>query len=378
MGRVGVVGFGAGIADGGSDASAGPRLLRRGTRRYVAVDDASFWLLPSILEPSVLRLPGSRSSAYSNSSSYSAREVGRDAARELGRDVARNTASGDSSSRSPKAGDDAPVRDARDSGRSSERDSAREADRMCVRDGGRVDALSDRLCVRDGGRIDALSLRWCDRDGGRDVDTPRAARLAVVDDARREVCDEAVGGGARTDRDNAGASGDGIPGRCGRDRADFRSWPNAVRSNGEAGSLRRTRWPLATGVSSLSETKTQFVGENNPSLALSPANVVTVVDLDSCETRWCAADKVAEVAEGGNRLELPMVDPGAETSRFDTRVFSLSSVALMRAWRSCRSLNPFVFAVRVVPLLMLPAARTAVALAPLLMLLTTRAVPGEG
>lgn len=284
------------------------------------------------------------------------REPARDPGRDSELDGTRKTDSR-RSPESPKAGDAAPVRDAL-------RESARECERVWLRLGGRVDELSVRRCVRDGGRIVALSLRWCDRDGGRDVDTPKPARL-VVDDVNRDDCDRAWGG-ARTERDSAGASGDGIPGRWGRDRADFRSWPNVDRSNGDAGSLRRgAPWPLATGVSSLSDTNTQFVGENSPSGPLSPAKVVVVVDLASCDTRlWVAVEfRLADVADVGNRLLPPIVDPGVETLRFDTRVFSRSSVALMRAWRSCRSLKPFVFAARLVPLLML---------------LTARAVPGEG
>lgn len=280
----------------------------------------------------------------------------RDPARDADRDDCRNMDSGDIRD-SPSPGDDAPVRDPL-------RDSARECERVWLRLGGRVDELSVRRCVRDGGRIDTLSLRWCDREGGRDVDTPRPARLAV-DDVNRDACDEAWGG-ARTDRDNAGASGDGIPGRWGSVRPDFRSVPKVERSNGDAGSLRRgTPWPLAVGVSSPSDTKTQFVGENKLSCALSPANVVAVDDLDSCDTRlWAAvAFRLAVVEDAGKRLVPPMVDPGVETLRFDTRVLSRSSVALMRAWRSCRSLKPLVFAAWLVPLLTL---------------LTARAVPGEG
>lgn len=115
----------------------------------------------------------------------------------------------------------------------------------------------------------------------------------------------------------------------------------------------------------MSDTRTQFVGEKKPSCALSPASVVTVVDLESCDTRLCAAvgPKFAEVADAGKRLVPPIVDPGVETLRLDTRVFRRSSVALMRAWRSCKSLKPFVFAAW---------------LLPLLTLLTARAVPGEG
>lgn len=87
-------------------------------------------------------------------------------------------------------------------------------------------------------------------------------------------------------------------------------------------------------MSSPSDTKTQFVGEKRPSGPLSPANVVTVVDFESCDTRlWAAVDdfRLADVADEGKRLVPPMVDPGVETLRFDTRVFSRSSVALMRA-----------------------------------------------
>lgn len=76
MGRDGVVGLGAGMDEGGRVASAGPSELRRGTRRYVPVvlavaDALRRWLLPSVLELSVLRRASSRSSVASSMSSCS-------------------------------------------------------------------------------------------------------------------------------------------------------------------------------------------------------------------------------------------------------------------------------------------------------------------
>jgi hypothetical protein len=144
------------------------------------------------------------------------------------------------------------------------------------------------------------------------------------------------------------ARGDGIPGLVGSGldavlAVDTVRAPNVV-SSGEEGSCCVKPENCAGGVSSASETKTQPFGERNvtPDRSDAPEIGVEATSFVSAETLGFAARARAAEFEA-MRFAAPR-GMGPDTFRFGTFVPSLSSVALSLAWRSCRSLKPFVFA----------------------------------
>jgi hypothetical protein len=234
-----------------------------------------------------------------------------------------------------------------------------EAARTCPRDGARTlpeEEEGGRAAAPPSGpRVDELS--------GRDVLAPREGRPrgrgragAIIDADRplRAFMPSVTTCRAFVSR----TSGDGMEGRGGRVPRRVVVEMRRVRSSGDSG--------VPGGVSSDSARRTQEVGERTPTSpeALSSRSrsrsrvmgVIVAVEAVRIEAGWNARERDAARARivDADRTDAEEKDPGAAagagagrrakpTGPFLTILPSLSSVVLMRACRSCRSLNPLVF-----------------------------------
>jgi hypothetical protein len=158
-------------------------------------------------------------------------------------------------------------------------------------------------------------------------------------------------------------SGDGIDGRDGRPRERVVAVEDVVRavllSNGDEGVWARCKFlRVAGGVSSGSESSTHEVGDRKPTdfSSLGPGVTMAVeaarVDIARLREREAVRVRMVEAAREEDEEEAEWGAGGGAGGRrakpagaFLTILPILSSVVLIRAWRSCRSLKPLFFVV---------------------------------